>query len=212
MLLFVSNPIPPSLTASFYLTQLLLTSLSSFHYPLPCLFPPPLLLSPKPLTLSPSPHSICLLFSISFFFALSLSSILCSFFTALLSACSLLPLLFFPATSHPLFSLCLFLSPFLLLQPFSPSLWVSGLCGGSQASVGHLVGKELKSKLCNHRGRTEEGKTRNNRKERKKCRNDGRNSLYAGDRQNVDMFVGSPTSAFWRIVLLKMMILITAII
>lgn len=63
-------------------------------------------------------------------------------FTALLSACSLLLLLFSSATSHPLFSPCLSLSPFLFSQPLSPSLWVSGLCGGSQPPVGHPAGEK----------------------------------------------------------------------
>ena len=130
-----------SLLPSWPLLLSLLTSLSSFHYLPSCLLSPPLLLSLSLLTIS----FICLLFSISTvsssLLALSLSSIL-------LLALQRSPLLaLFFCLSPPLrpltlyFPLAFSLCALLFSQPFSPSLWVPGLCGDSQPPVGHPAGE-----------------------------------------------------------------------
>ena len=106
-------------------------------------------------------------------------------FTALLSTCSLLLLLFSSATSHPLFSPCLSLSPFLFSQPFSPSLWVSGLCEGSQPPVGHPAGEKSWKANCGT-GDGGERKWRKKKGERRGKGMDG-NHLCKGDGPNAHL-------------------------
>lgn len=157
-LLFVSNPIPPSFTASISFSPLLLASLSARYYLLSCS------VSFLPTFANhPSPPSVCFLFSISLLSALYLSFILCSFYR---SPLRLLPSFCLSSALRPLtlhFSPCLFLSPFLFSQPLSPSLWVSVLCGGSQSPVGHPAGERAEKRAV------EQGQEGKAERERGRC-------------------------------------------
>lgn len=126
-LLIVSNPIPPSLMAS----------ISPSAPPPHCIFVFFLLSLPLLLpfflfsftTIAPSPPSLCFLLSMSFFF-LSLSVL---YSQLSLHISSLLALFCFSSALRPLTLYFCSPPPFpLILQPLSPSLWVSGLCGGFQ--------------------------------------------------------------------------------
>ena len=185
MLLFVSNP-PPTLEAS-----LSLFLCSSLHL---CLLS---------IILSPASFLLLLFYLFHRWLSLPLPLLMPSFFlnillplvflrplfsavfTALLSTCSLLLLLFSSATSHPLFSPCLSLSPFLFSQPFSPSLWVSGLCEGSQPPVGHPAGEKSWKANCGT-GDGGERKWRKKKGERRGKGMDG-NHLCKGDGPNAHL-------------------------
>lgn len=132
--------------ASISASLLLLASLSSHYYLhsgfvslLPTFTNHPLSL----LCASSSQYPPSLLFICSSFSAL---------FTDLLSGCS--PLFFSPSTLRPLtlhfFPVPFFSPPFSFHSSFSPSLWVSRLCGGSQSpSWTSSRGRRLKSEPWN---------------------------------------------------------------
>lgn len=167
ILLFVSNSIfpswPPSFCSSSHLCLLsiilspasfLLFLFYLFHCWQPIPFYLPLFLNILPL-LKSYPCSFSVLYSL---LALQLCSSLALFFFFFS---------FSSATSHPLFSPCLSLSPFLFLQPLSPSLWVSGLCGGSHPPVGHPAGERAEKQTV---GQRREGRRKEIKEERREWR------------------------------------------
>lgn len=160
-----SNPsVPPGLYLS--LSLLLFASLSSFHYPLSCLFSPPLVLPLSPLTIFLSRFYLP-----SFLAILLLKSSPCSFSVlySLLSLqlSSVLALFFFVFFSFPLRPLTLYFPLAFLTPLFSfscPFLLHSGCRGFVEALSPQWDiqrEKELKSKLWGMGGRGEEGKDRN---------------------------------------------------
>ena len=149
-------PIPPSLPASTSLSALLhifvffpLSSPASFllllfyrfHHWLSSVLR---LLFASFSQYSPPSLGLPSLFLCPLFFAL---------FTAPLSAYTLLLPLSSYLTSHPLFSPCRSLSRALFWQPLSPSLWVSGLCGGSAPGGTSTSRIRLENKLWDRGGR-----------------------------------------------------------
>lgn len=208
MLFYVKSN--PSFPHSLYLAPSLCSS--SHLCPLSIMLSPPHLLSP-PLVLSLSllsfaPPFICLPFSISTVFLslpLALLSLCLPFsvlFTALLSACS--PLLFSSVTSHPLFSLCRSLFPFLFSQPFSPSLLVSALCGSSAPSGTSSGRKGWKTNCGAEKGGWGKvakdwkgGKERKKRGCKGRCKGDQISMHAAGCFSEINIFFFFKNTWFW---------------